>query len=177
MTDNRSKFEDQFDATLRKAMGDHRQQVPEGFADSIMQRLRSQQFAASDSQAKEEFEIALKSALVEYNEPVSEGFAGAVMRRVRAQQERKLITRMAWQERFILAGFAGLFVIVSGLIFLFSGPITEMISSSMSNLTTTGSLLVNAAMEQWRLLVWTLAAIVMVIYSFASSGLFRIGRT
>ncbi len=121
--------------------------------------------------------MALKSALVEYAEPVPEGFAGAVMQGVRAQQEQKFIAKMAWQERFVLAGCVGLLAVVVGLVFVFSGPIMEGLNTSLSSMTTTGSTVVTAARNQWQIVMCTLVAMGMVIYSFASSGLFRTSRT
>ena len=161
---------------LRNAMRNYSEEVPEGFVDNIIQRLRSQQFADSTSQTEENFDMGIKSALVEHAEPIPEGFCDTVMRRLRRQQEKKLIANMARQERFILAGCVGLFAIVVSLIFAFSGPIMEAVSTSLSSMTTTGSNVVTAAKDQWQIVVCTLVAMGTVIYSFASSGLFHTSR-
>ena len=163
MTDDRTNFGDKFDATLRNAMKEHSEKVPEGFVDNIMQRLHSPQFAGSTSQAEENFDMALKSALVVHAELVPEGFADTVMRRLRTQQEQKLIAKMAWQERFLLAGCLGLLAIVAGLIFTFSAPITEGLKTSLSTITTTAGNLVTAASDQWQILFCMLVAMAMVI--------------
>ena len=176
MTDNRTNFGDKFDATLRNAMKEHSEKVPEGFVDNIMQRLHSPQFADSTSQIEENFDMALKSALVEHAELVPEGFVDTVMRRVRTQQEQKLIAKMAWQERLVLAGCLGLLAIVTGLIFAFSAPIMEGLNTSLSSMTTTGSNLVTAARDQWQILLCMLVAMAMVIYSFTGSGFFHTSR-
>ena len=176
MTDNRSNFGDKFDATLRNAMRDHSEEVPEGFVDIIMQRLQSRQFADSTSQTEENFDMVIRSALVEHAEPIPEGFADTVMLRVHAQQEQKLIAKMAWQERFVLAGCVGLFAIVAGLVFVFPGRIMEGLNTSLSSITTTASNVVAAARGQWQTLLCMLVAIGMVLYSFISSGFFHTSR-
>jgi hypothetical protein len=176
MTDNSSNFEDKFDATLRNAMRGHSEEVPEGFVDNIVQRLRSQQFADSTSHTEENFDTSIKNALVEHAEPVPEGFADTVIRRLRRQQGQKLIAKMAWQERFVLAGCIGLFAIVAGLIFVFSGQIMEGLNTSLSSMTATVSIVVTATKDQWQIVVCMLVAMGTVIYSFASSGLFRTSR-
>lgn len=177
MTDDRLNSGDKFDATLRNAMRGHSEEVPDGFVDTIMQRLRSQQFASSTSQTEEDFDMALKIALVEYAEPVPEGFSDTIMRKVRTQQEQKIIAKMAWQERFMLAGCVGLLAITLVLTFVFSEPILETLNTSMSSMTTTGSNLFTAARGQLQIVVFTLVAMGMVIYSFASSGLFHTSQT
>ena len=176
MNDERSNFVDKFDATLHNAMKDHHEEVPEGFVDNIIQRLRSQQFADSTSQTDENFDMAIKIALVEHTEPVPAGFADTVVRRMRTQQEQKLIAEMARQERFILAGCIGLFAIAVGLIFVFSGPVLEAVSISLSSMSATGSNMIIAVKGQWQIIVCTMVAMATVIYSFTSSGLFRFSR-
>ena len=176
MTDDKTNFGEKFDATLRNAMKEHSEKVPEGFVDNIMQRLHSPQFADSTSQTEENFDMAIKSALVVHAELVPEAFADTVMRRLRTQQEQKIIAKMAWQERFLLAACLGLLAIVAGLIFTFSAPLAEGLKTSLSTMTTTAGILVTAATDQWQILVCMLVAMAMVIYSFADSAFFHTSR-
>ena len=175
MIDESSHFEDKFDSTLRSTLSKHREKAPEGFVDRIMQLLQSQQFAGRTSQTEENFDMALKSALVEHTETVPEGFADNVMKQVRTQQEQKFIARMAWQERFILAGCLGLALIVVVVVFSYAPAILKGLTNSLDNMTTTGNRFV-AAKGQWQTVLCMLVTIGMVLYSFASSSLFHTRR-
>lgn len=176
MTDNRANFGDKFDATLRKAMKDRSEEVPEGFVDSIMQLLRSQQFAGRTPQAEENFDMSLKGALVEHTVTVPDGFADNAMMRVRTQQEQKFIARMVWKERFILAGCLGLALILLVTVFSYAPAIQNVLTNSLDNMTATGNNIFIAAKGQWQIVMCMLMVIGTVIYGFTSSGLFRTSR-
>jgi len=113
-----------------------------------------------DRSSEDKFDEMLGRALRGHSEPVPADFTGRMLKRIEEAEEREVLTRVVWQERFALAGSIILGVAAIVAVVFFPGRIGGVFGSITRGFAERGGTLfdsmpqtIESVRDQWQLYV------------------------
>jgi hypothetical protein len=123
---------------------------------------------AENNKNEHRFDEMLKKNLKQHREPIRQNFTQELIAKIQKAEQQKVLAKVIWQERFLLAVY--ILLPIAAIVVIFAYPNLAIETSRlMTNLYLLVNLAVTSFVIHWQLWVCYILAAAVCLYAFYES--------